>query len=72
VWNFIKIEGFVKSRMKYWELALILLQGTWGIVQNLAVCRRYRRKKGVSYYSFYTERFANWLGELVTGEEAVR
>ena len=33
---------------------------------NLAPCRRLRREKGVSYYSFYPEKNANWLGALVT------
>ena len=32
---------------------------------NLPPCKRLRRKKGVSYYSFYPESTANRLGELV-------
>ncbi len=35
---------------------------------NLKPCRKLRRKKGVSYYSLYTESTANYLGSLVTGE----
>ena len=35
---------------------------------NLPPCRKLRRKKGVSYYSFYPESTANWLGSLATGE----
>ena len=32
----------------------------------IPACKRWRRKKRVSYYSFYPERWANWLGEWVT------
>ena len=35
---------------------------------NLPVCRRLRRGKGISYYSFYPESTANRLGSLATGE----
>lgn len=35
---------------------------------NLPPCRWLRREKGVSYYSFYPEKNANWLGQLVTKE----
>ncbi len=37
---------------------------------NLPWCIRYRRKKNCSYQSFYTERWANKLGERITGETA--
>ena len=30
-----------------------------------------KRKKGVSYFSFFTERFANFLGEKVTKERSM-
>ena len=33
---------------------------------------RMRKARAYSYYRFYTEKFANWLGEHVTGEESVR
>ena len=36
---------------------------------NLKPCRKLRREKGVSYYSFYPESNANWLGRLVTKEK---
>ena len=39
---------------------------------NLPACARYRRNRGISYYSFYTEAWANRLGEWVTGEESVK
>ena len=35
---------------------------------NLPPCRRLRKEKGVSYYRFYPESNANWLGRLVTKE----
>lgn len=31
-------------------------------------CRRYRAEKGISYYDFWCEKWANTLGEKVTGE----
>ena len=36
---------------------------------NLNPCRKLRREKGVSYYSFYPESNANWLGRIVTCEK---
>ena len=36
---------------------------------NLPWTRKLRSEKGVSYYSFYPESTANWLGSLVTGEK---
>ena len=35
---------------------------------NLPVFRRMRQEKGISYYSFYPESTANYLGALVTKE----
>jgi hypothetical protein len=35
---------------------------------NLPPCRRLRKEKGVSYYSFYPEKSANHLGRLATKE----
>lgn len=35
---------------------------------NLPVFRKMRKEKGVSYYSFYPEKSANFLGSLVTKE----
>ena len=35
---------------------------------NLPPCRKLRREKGISYYSFYPESTANLLGSLATGE----
>ncbi len=37
---------------------------------NLPWCMKYRRRKSSSYCSFYTERWANKLGERMTGEMA--
>ena len=35
---------------------------------NLPWTRRMRKEKGVSYYRFYPEKNANWLGAKVTGK----
>ena len=35
---------------------------------NLPVCRRMRKKKGISYYRFYPESTANALGAWASGE----
>lgn len=35
---------------------------------NLKPCRKLRNEKGVSYYSFYPESTANYLGRLVAKE----
>ena len=35
---------------------------------NLPACRKLRREKGVSYYRFYPESNANYLGKLVSKE----
>lgn len=35
---------------------------------NLPACRRLRKEKGISYYSFYPEKNANFFGRLVTRE----
>lgn len=35
---------------------------------NLPVFRKMRKEKGISYYSFYPEKSANYLGSLVTGQ----
>ena len=36
---------------------------------NLKPCQRLRKEKGVSYYRFYPESNANWLGKLVSKEK---
>ena len=33
--------------------------------------KRRRERRRISYYSFYTERLADWLGERVTGERSM-
>ena len=33
--------------------------------------RKYREEKNVSYFSFYTEKWANFCGEKVTGEKSM-
>ncbi len=38
---------------------------------NLPPCVRRRRQRQISYYSFYTERWANALGKKVTGSDPV-
>lgn len=37
----------------------------------LPVCRGYRKRNGVSYYVFYPERWANYLGEKITKGKVV-
>lgn len=33
---------------------------------------RYRAKRSISYYAFYSERWANYLGEKFTGQECFK
>ena len=33
-------------------------------------CRRHRERRGKSYYALYTEKWANHLGEMITGQRA--
>ena len=40
----------------------------WGF---LPACRKKRKQEGISYFSFFTERWANVLGERVTGQSAM-
>ncbi len=40
----------------------------WGF---LPYCNRKRRENSISYFSFFTERWANELGEQVTGEKSM-
>jgi hypothetical protein len=35
---------------------------------NIPYFRRLRKEKGISYYRFYPESTANWLGAKVSGE----
>ena len=37
----------------------------------LPVCRNYRQRNGKSYYVFYPERWANYLGEKITNGKVV-
>ena len=41
----------------------------WGFLPGLA---KKRREKGSSYFSFFTEKWANALGEKVTGETSMQ
>ncbi|MBQ0064262.1 MAG: hypothetical protein KBT48_00725 [Firmicutes bacterium] len=38
---------------------------------NLKVCHTYRKKNNLSYFSLYTETWANKLGEMVTKEKSI-
>lgn len=38
---------------------------------NLPPCKKYRRRSGVSYYTFFTESWADRLGERVTEEPSM-
>ncbi len=40
----------------------------WGFLPS---CARKRKEKQISYFSFFTEKWANALGEKVTGEESL-
>lgn len=40
----------------------------WGFLPRLA---RRRRERGISYFAFFTERWANRLGELATKERSI-
>ena len=40
----------------------------WGFLPS---CNRMRREEGVSYFAFFTEKWANVLGEKVTGEKSM-
>lgn len=37
----------------------------WGVLPRAI---RFREEKEVSYYAFFTEKIASWLGRIVTGE----
>ena len=39
----------------------------WGFLPS---CQK-KRNGGISYFSFFTERFANYLGEMVTKEKSM-
>lgn len=41
----------------------------WGFLPGLA---KKRREQGISYFSFFTEKWANELGERVTGETSMQ
>ena len=40
----------------------------WGFLPSL---NRKRKNEGISYFSFFTEKWANHLGEFVTGERSM-
>ena len=40
----------------------------WGFLPH---CNTERRTKGISYFSFFTEKWANYLGEQVTGQKSM-
>ena len=40
----------------------------WGFLPSLS---RKRKKSGLSYFSFFTEKWANQLGEKVTGQKSM-
>ena len=40
----------------------------WGFLPS---CNKKRKNKSVSYFSFFTEKWANALGEIVTGEKSM-
>lgn len=47
-------------------LYLLVIGLPSGLWCALPVCRGYRERHGVSYYRFYPERWANYLGEKIT------
>ncbi len=48
-------------------LYLLVISLPSGIWANVKALQQYRKKHKISYYSFYPERWANYLGERVTG-----
>ena len=57
------------------------IQCTLGILQTLLGCivfliyiknKQKKRSNGVSYFSFFTEKWANFLGEKVTKEKSIK
>ena len=44
------------------------VQCTWGFLPSL---NKLRRDKQISYFSFFTEKWANYLGEKVTGRKSM-
>ena len=40
----------------------------WGFLPSF---NRKRKNEGLSYFSFFTEKWANYLGEQVTGEKSM-
>ncbi len=46
----------------FYLLAIGLPSAFWC---NVPFCKKYRKKKNISYYSFYTERWADFWGEKV-------
>lgn len=40
----------------------------WGFLPS---CYKKRKEQGLSYFSFFTERWANTLGEMVTGRKSM-
>lgn len=62
--------GHTIQSMIFGPLYLIVMgipSTLWGF---LPVCQK-KRDRGVSYFSFFTERFANYLGEQVTKEKSM-
>ena len=40
----------------------------WGFLPSL---NKKRKEEGISYFSFFTEKWANYLDEKVTGEKSM-
>ncbi len=40
----------------------------WGFLPSL---NKKRKNEGLSYFSFYTEKWANYLGEKITGQKSM-
>lgn len=50
-------------------LILIGIPSTlWGFLPSL---HQKRKREGLSYFSFYTEKWANYLGETITGQKSM-
>ena len=50
-------------------LILIGIPSTlWGFLSSL---HQKRKREGLSYFSFYTEKWANYLGETITGQKSM-
>lgn len=49
----------------------LIIMGIPSTLWGFLPCFQKKREKGISYFSFFTEKFANYLGEKVTKEKSM-